>query len=103
VNRVDRGLLLLAAAGILLLLTLGAHLIGDVEASSRPREAALRSQGALRAQVEELVEDGRMLQAQTEQAGKDRAELHRQQDTIIRSLQRIEKALEAMAAHGGPH
>jgi hypothetical protein len=95
VNRVDRGPLLLILAGIFLLLTVVAYLIHEAEESRRRKEADLYGREALRVQRQQAIEDRRSYQAENDRMNKERAELHSQQDAIIKTLKRIEETLEA--------
>jgi type II secretory pathway component PulM len=100
VNRVDRGPFLLGLAGTLLLLAVVAYLISDAEANLERKESALRTQEALHMQTERAIAECRIHEAENDRIKKDRARLDSQQDAIIKSLRRIEAALETAAPSG---
>ena len=102
-NRVDRGPLLLILAGILLLLAVVAYLISDAEENLQRKEADLHGREALRVQKEQAIEERKAYQAESNRMNKERAELHSQQDAIIKSLKRIEETLERLSSSNPSH
>jgi type II secretory pathway component PulM len=100
VNRADRAPLLLIVAGALLLLAVVAYLINDAQGNSQWREAALRGQQALHAQAQHSIVEMKTLEQERTQSSRDRAELHDQNEAILKSLARIQRLLEEMDAPG---
>jgi hypothetical protein len=88
---------LLSLAGVLLLLAVVAYLISEAEDTLQRKKSALRSQEALRIQEERAIADRKVYEAENEEIKKERAKLDSQQNVIIKSLKRIEAALETAA------
>ena len=89
-NRVDRSPIWLTLAGALLLIAVIAYLINEAEQNLQQKEAVLRESEALRFQKEQVIQGRIMYQAESDRMNRERAELHSQQDTIIKTLKRIE-------------
>ena len=96
-NRVDRGPLLLIVAGVLLLLAVVACLISEAQDRFQRREAALRDRQALRVHAQRSMAELKAFQEESDRTDRARAELHVQNEAILKSLERIEKQLEAAA------
>src|SRR5581483_4782719 len=94
VNRVHQGRLLLALAGGLLLLAVVSYLISESENDQQRRASAIRAADALRIQADRAMQDRKIYNAELDRTRKDRARYDSQQDAIIKSLERIEAALE---------
>ena len=99
-NRVDRGPLLLIVAGVFLLLTVVAYLISDAEDRFQRRKAALRDRQALYAQAQRSMVELKALQEESDRTNRARADLNAQQQSILKSLGRIETMLEERAPTG---
>jgi hypothetical protein len=97
VNRADRGPLLLIVAGVSLLLAVVAYVINDAEHNSRRRAATLRERQELQAQAQRSIVELKSLRDESVRTIRDGAEIHEQHEAILRSLERIEKLLEATA------
>jgi arginine/ornithine N-succinyltransferase beta subunit len=95
VTRITRCPSLLIIAGILAFFAVVAYVIGDFKDRAQRRDAILREQGFERARVVRLFDDRAQLDSRDDKVTRDRADLHGQYNTIIQSLQRIEKAVQS--------
>ncbi len=92
-NRADRSPLLLIVAGALLLVAVVACLINDAEHNSRRREADTRDRRVILAETQRAMAESKALEDERERHDQVRADLHNQNDAILKSLKRIEELL----------
>jgi hypothetical protein len=94
VSRQTRGPILLIIAGALASFAMFAYTIADFTENTRRQEAILREQSTLRAQDVQLIQERAKLDFRNEREIQERADLRNQFNTIIKSLERIETAVQ---------
>ena len=94
-RREPRGPILLIIACVLSLFAIISFTINEFREKALRQEAIFRERSALRAQDVRLIQERARLDSRQEREVQDRADLRSQFNTIIQSLQRIEKAVQS--------
>jgi hypothetical protein len=95
VRREPRGPTLLIIASVLSLFAIISFTVDEFREKAERQDAILRERSALRAQDVRLIQERARLDSRQEREVQDRADLRGQFNTIIQSLQRIEKAVQS--------
>jgi hypothetical protein len=95
VRREPRGPILLIIATVLSLFAIISFTFDEFREKAGRQDAILRERSALRAQDVRLIQERARLDSRQEREVQDRADLRGQFNTIIQSLQRIEKAVQS--------
>jgi hypothetical protein len=94
VSRETRGPILLVIGATLAAFAVIAYTISDFNEKTQRQEAIIREQSTLRAQDVQLIQERAKLDSRNERELQERAELRSQINTIISSLERIEKTVQ---------
>jgi hypothetical protein len=87
----------LVATGLFSSSAIIAYVMGDVKDRTQRNQALVQERRVERARGAELVHDRAKFDSQNEKVVQEWAQLRGQYDTIIQSLQRIEKAAQSSA------